>query len=211
MRQFSAVSGRAVPIDRENVDTDQIIPARHLKRIERDGYGPFAFEAWRRDPEFALNDNTYEGALIMLTRSNFGSGSSREHAVWALDGLGIEVLIGVSFADIFKNNCFQNGMLTVELPGEDIDHLMDLVRKDPQTEIVVDLPTQTVEVVGTGWKRSFEIDPFRKYRLLRGLDDISMTLEYVSDIEAYEQRRDNASFPSTAASQQTNVRWRPSA
>ncbi len=211
MRQFSAVSGRAVPIDRENVDTDQIIPARHLKRIERDGYGPFAFEAWRRDPEFALNDNTYEGASIMLTRSNFGSGSSREHAVWALDGLGIEVLIGVSFADIFKNNCFQNGMLTVELPGEDIDHLMDLVRKDPQTEIVVDLPTQTVEVVGTGWKRSFEIDPFRKYRLLRGLDDISMTLEYVSDIEAYEQRRDNASFPSTAPSQQTNVRWRPTA
>ncbi len=211
MRQFSAVSGRAVPIDRENVDTDQIIPARHLKRIERDGYGPFAFEAWRRDPEFALNDNTYEGASIMLTRSNFGSGSSREHAVWALDGLGIEVLIGVSFADIFKNNCFQNGMLTVELPGEDIDHLMDLARKAPQTEIVVDLPAQTVEVVGTGWKRSFEIDPFRKYRLLRGLDDISMTLEYVSDIEAYEQRRDNASFPSTAPSQQTNVRWRPTA
>ena len=211
MRQFSAVRGRAVPIDRENVDTDQIIPARHLKRIERDGYGPFAFEAWRRDPEFALNDNTYEGASIMLTRSNFGSGSSREHAVWALDGLGIEVLVGVSFADIFKNNCFQNGMLTVELSGEDIDHLMDLARKDPQTEIVVDLPTQTVEVVGTGWKRSFEIDPFRKYRLLRGLDDISMTLEYVSDIEAYEHRRDNASFPSTAPSQQTNVRWRPTA
>ncbi len=208
MRRFSAVSGRAVPIDRENVDTDQIIPARHLKRIERDGYGPFAFEAWRRDPEFALNDPVYEGATIMLTRSNFGSGSSREHAVWALDGLGIEVLVGVSFADIFKNNCFQNGILTVELSGEDINHLMRIARKTPQTEIVVDLSAQTVEVVGNGWKRSFQIDPFHKYRLLRGLDDISMTLEYVSDIEDYEQRRDNVSLPSTAVSPQTNVRWR---
>jgi 3-isopropylmalate/(R)-2-methylmalate dehydratase small subunit len=209
VRRFSAVSGRAVPIDRENVDTDQIIPTRHLKRIERDGYGPFAFEAWRRDPEFALNDPAYQGASIMLTRSNFGSGSSREHAVWALDGLGIEVLIGVSFADIFKNNCFQNGILTVELSGGDIDHLMGIARKTPQTEIVVDLPGQTVEVVGNGWKRSFQIDPFSKYRLLRGLDDISMTLQYVSDIEAYEQRRDNASLPSTEVSPQTNVRWRP--
>jgi len=208
LRQVSTISGRAVPIDRENVDTDQIIPARHLKRIERDGYGPFAFESWRRDPEFALNDPAYAGASIMLTRSNFGSGSSREHAVWALDGLGIEVLVGVSFADIFKSNCLQSGMLTVELPGEDIDHLMDLVQKAPQTEIVVDLPTQTLQVVGNSWKRSFVIDPFRKYRLLRGLDDISMTLEYVSDIEAYEQRRDNASLPSTAASEQSNVRWK---
>ena len=210
MRQFSAVSGRAVPIDRENVDTDQIIPARHLKRIERDGYGPFAFEAWRRDPDFALNKPAYERASVMLTRSNFGSGSSREHAVWALDGLGIEVLVGVSFADIFKNNCFQNGILTVELFEEDIDHLMDLAERAPQTEIVVDLETQTVEVAGESWKRSFEIDPFHKYRLLRGLDDISMTLEYVSDIEAYEQRRDSDSLPSAAVSQQSNVRWRSS-
>ena len=208
MRQVFTVHGRAVPIDRDNVDTDQIIPARHLKRIERDGYGPFAFEAWRRDPEFALNDPAYEGASIMLTRSNFGSGSSREHAVWALDGMGIEVLVGVSFADIFKNNCFQNGILTVELPGEDIDHLMSLAEKAPQTEIVVDLPAQTVEVVGNGWRRSFEIDPFRKYRLLHGLDDISMTLEYASDIETYEHRRDDASFPNAVAPRRTNVRWR---
>ncbi|MEE8406874.1 MAG: 3-isopropylmalate dehydratase small subunit [Acidimicrobiia bacterium] len=209
MRKVSAVTGRAVPIDRENVDTDQIIPARHLKRIERDGYGPFVFGAWREDPDFVLNDPAYEGATIMLTRSNFGSGSSREHAVWALDGLGIEVLVGVSFADIFKSNCFQSGMLTVELPADDIDHLMDLVRRAPRTGILVDLPTQTVQIVGNAWKRGFEIDPYRKYRLLRGLDDISMTLEYLSDIEAYERQRDDALLPSTASSQQSNVRWRP--
>jgi 3-isopropylmalate/(R)-2-methylmalate dehydratase small subunit len=210
VRKVSAVTGRAVPIDRENVDTDQILPARHLKRIERDGYGPFVFGAWREDPDFVLNDPAYEGASIMLTRSNFGSGSSREHAVWALDGLGIEALVGVSFADIFKSNCFQSGMLTVELPADDIDHLMDLVRRAPRTGIMVDLPTQTVQIVGNAWKRGFEIDPYRKYRFLRGLDDISMTLEYLSDIEAYEQRRDNAVLPSTASSQQSNVRWRPS-
>ncbi len=209
MRKVSAVTGRAVPIDRENVDTDQIIPARHLKRIERDGYGPFVFGAWREDPDFVLNDPACEGATIMLTRSNFGSGSSREHAVWALDGLGIEVLVGVSFADIFKSNCFQSGMLTVELPADDIDHLMDLVRRAPWTGIKVDLPTQTVQIVGNAWKRGFEIDPYHKYRLLRGLDDISMTLEYLSDIEAYEQQRDNDLLPSTASSQQSNVRWRP--
>jgi 3-isopropylmalate/(R)-2-methylmalate dehydratase small subunit len=200
-----------VPIDRENVDTDQIIPAKHLKRIERDGYGPFAFEAWRADPEFILNDLAFAEARIMLTRSNFGSGSSREHAVWALDGMGIEALVGVSFADIFSNNCFQSGMLTVELSEDDIDHLMDLTREIPQTEIVVDLAAQTVEVKGNGWKRDFEIDPYRKYRLLRGLDDISMTLEYLSDIEAYEKQRDDAAFPSTAPSQHSNVRWKPTA
>ena len=121
MRAVSTVRGKAIPLDRSNVDTDQIIPAKHLKRIERTGYGPFAFEAWRRDPDFVLNDPAYQGARIMLTRQNFGSGSSREHAVWALEGLGIEALIGVSFADIFKNNCFQGGMLTVELPSEDIE------------------------------------------------------------------------------------------
>ena len=211
MRKVSVITGRAVPIARENVDTDQIIPAKHLKRIERDGYGPFVFESWRNDPEFILNDPAYAKAQIMLTRSNFGSGSSREHAVWALDGMGIKVLIGVSFADIFKNNCLQSGMLTVELSEEDIDHLMDLARKAPQTEFEVDLPAQTVEVVANSWKRAFEIDPYRKYRLLRGLDDISMTLEYIADIDIYEGQRDDASLPSTDVSQQSNVRWKPTA
>lgn len=185
MRRVSTVTGTAVPLDRAHVDTDQIIPAKHLKRVERTGYGPFAFEAWRKDPDFVLNDPDYEGAKVMITRENFGSGSSREHAVWALDGLGIEALIGESFADIFKNNCFQGGMLTVELPKEDIDYLMALTTSEPETVVIVDLPAQTV-TAGDQWERTFEIDPFRKYRLERGLDDISMTLEYSTDIDTFE-------------------------
>lgn len=189
MRAVSVIRGRAIPLDRSHVDTDQIIPARHLKRVERTGYGPLAFEAWRADPGFVLNDPAYQGANIMLTRENFGSGSSREHAVWALEGLGIEALVGVSFADIFKSNCFQGGIVTVELSDPDIDALMNLVQNDPATELVVDLPDQTVGVVNGSFARSFDIDPYRKYRLLRGLDDISMTLEYSADISGYEEQR----------------------
>lgn len=189
MKAVSSVRGRAIPLDRANVDTDQIIPAKHLKRIERTGYGKFAFEAWRQDPDFVLNDPSYEGAKIMLTRENFGSGSSREHAVWALTGLGIEALIGVDFADIFKNNCFQSGVLTVELPVADIDYLMGLAVRRPDTEMVIDLSAQTVSVPSEGFSRHFDIDPFRNYRLQRGLDDISMTLEYEADIVAFEGRR----------------------
>lgn len=189
MRAVSVVRGKAVPLDRANVDTDQIIPAKHLKRIERTGYGEFAFEAWRKDPGFVMNDPAHDGAKIMLTRANFGSGSSREHAVWALTGLGIEALIGEDFADIFKNNCFQSGVLTIERPVEDIDYLMGLVSESPDTELVVDLPEQEISVADGSWSRHFDIDPFRKYRLERGLDDISMTLEYVSDIQAYEATR----------------------
>ena len=187
MRQMPVVTGRAIPLRRANVDTDQIIPAKHLKRIERTGYGPFAFEAWRQDPDFILNDPAYKGAKIMITGPNFGSGSSREHAVWALDGLGIEALIGASFADIFKSNCFQGGILTVELPETDVDYLMSLCESNPKTEIVIDLPAEEVRLGDGSWTRRFEIDPFRKYRLHRGLDDISMTLEYEPDITAFEQ------------------------
>lgn len=189
MRAVSVVRGRAIPLDRANVDTDQIIPARHLKRIERTGYGEFAFEAWRKDPDFVLNRPAHQGATIMITRANFGSGSSREHAVWALTGLGIEALIGEDFADIFKNNCFQSGVLTIERPREEIDFLMGLVAQSPETELIVDLPAQTISVADGSWSRSFDIDPFRKYRLQRGLDDISMTLEYEVDIETYERSR----------------------
>jgi len=189
LKAVSNIRGKAVPLDRVNVDTDQIIPARHLKRIERTGYGEFAFEAWRRDSDFVLNNPAYEGAKIMITRENFGSGSSREHAVWALDGLGIEALIGVDFADIFKSNCFQGGMLTIELPPADIDYLMKLVTDEPDSEIEIQLTDQTVSVTDGSWHRNFELDPFRKYRLMRGLDDISMTLEYNSDIETYETLR----------------------
>lgn len=196
MSGVTRVEGKAIPLDRANVDTDQIIPARHLKRIERTGYGPFAFEAWRKDPGFVLNRPEHDGAVIMITRENFGSGSSREHAVWALEGLGVQALVGVSFADIFKNNCFQRGVLTVELPSADIDHLMSLATSKPETELAVDLVSQTVTVSDSDWSRGFEIDPFRKYRLLRGLDDISMTLEYAADISEYEVARSDL-LPST--------------
>ena len=188
MKAVSTISGKAIPLDRANVDTDQIIPAKHLKRVERTGYGEFCFEAWRKDPDFVLNDPAYAGATVMLTRDNFGSGSSREHAVWALNGIGIEALIGTSFADIFKNNCFQSGVLTIERPAADIDYLMDLVTRAPDTQITIDLASQTITADGE-WIQSFEIDPFRKYRLLRGLDDVSMTLEYAPDIERFEQDR----------------------
>ena len=199
MKAVSTVRGNAIPLDRVNVDTDQIIPARYLKRIERTGYGPFAFEAWRADPDFVLNNPAYAGATIMLTRQNFGSGSSREHAVWALEGLGIQALIGVSFADIFRNNAFQGGMLTIELPEEDIDYLMARAEELPSSEIVVDLPSQTVRTADGSWARRFEIDPFRKYRLQRGLDDITMTLEYEPDATAYEASRDAVWLPTTDA------------
>ena len=191
MRSVNVVRGKAVPVDRANVDTDQIIPAKHLKRIERTGYGEFAFEAWRNDPDFVLNKPEHADAKVMLTRENFGSGSSREHAVWALDGLGIEALIGEGFADIFKNNCFQGGMLTIELPSEDIDYLMEMVNGEPHREIEVSLEEQTVSLDDGSWQREFEIDPFRKYRLMRGLDDIGMTLEYQPDIERHESTRPN--------------------
>ena len=188
MDPVSRVAGNAIPLNRANVDTDQIIPARYLKRIERTGYGPFAFEAWRADPDFVLNDPAYEGAPILIAQQNLGSGSSREHAVWAIQGLGVSALIAPTFADIFKNNCFQGGVLTVELAQEDVDWLMARAKETPAAEIEVDLETQTVRA-GPGWERTFEIDAFRKYRLLRGLDDIAMTLEYEADVEKFEQAR----------------------
>ena len=195
MDPVSRVAGRAIPLDRANVDTDQIIPARYLKRIERTGYGPFAFEAWRADPDFVLNDPAYEGAPILLAKHNFGSGSSREHAVWAIAGLGVRALIAPSFADIFRNNCFQGGVLTVELPEADVDALMRRSREDPAAEVAVDLEAQTV----TAGERvlRFDIDPFRKYRLLRGLDDIGMTLAYEADVARFEAAR-SPLLPTTA-------------
>ena len=196
MEAVSNVTGRAIPLDRANVDTDQIIPAKYLKRIERTGYGPFAFEAWRKDPNFVLNNPAYEGAAIMLAKQNFGSGSSREHAVWAIEGLGVRAVIAPTFADIFRNNCFQGGILTVELPEEDVDELMQRATEDPTTEIEIDLETQTVRA--SEWERTFEIDPFRKYRLQRGLDDIAMTLAYDADVAAFEANR-SPLFPTTAA------------
>ena len=198
MEPVSRVRGKAIPLDRPNVDTDQIIPAKHLKRIERTGYGPFAFEAWRADPDFVLNSPAYGGARILLSRQNFGSGSSREHAVWAIQGLGIGALIAPSFADIFKGNCFQGGVLTIELPDEDVDYLMARAEELPESELVIDLESQSVSTADGSWSRRFEIDPFKKHRLLGGLDDIGMTLAYERDVAAFEAERDDEEYPRTA-------------
>ncbi len=198
MEPVSRVRGKAIPLDRPNVDTDQIIPAKHLKRIERTGYGPFAFEAWRADPDFVLNNPAYGGARILLSRQNFGSGSSREHAVWAIQGLGIGALIAPSFADIFKGNCFQGGVLTIELPDEDVDYLMARAEELPESELVIDLESQSVSTADGSWSRRFEIDPFKKHRLLGGLDDIGMTLAYERDVAAFEAERDDEGYPRTA-------------
>jgi 3-isopropylmalate/(R)-2-methylmalate dehydratase small subunit len=189
MKPFRRVQGRAIPLNRNNVDTDQIIPARHLKRIERTGYGPFAFEAWRSDPSFVLNNPAYKDAPLLIAKQNFGSGSSREHAVWALEGLGVSAVIAVSFADIFKSNCFQGGVLTVELPEDAIDYLIARAEELPEAELTVDLESQTVSTPDGRWSHRFEIDPFKKYRLLRGLDDTAMTLAYEADIESFEKSR----------------------
>jgi 3-isopropylmalate/(R)-2-methylmalate dehydratase small subunit len=187
MRPFTVHTGRAVPLDRSNVDTDQIVPAEHLRRIERSGYGPFLFGEWRKDPGFVLNQPAYEGATILLAGPNFGGGSSREHAVWALEDAGFRAVIAPSFADIFRNNCFKIGLLPVELADESSRALMDAVLDDPSTEITIDL--QELRVSAAAVHESFEIDPYTRWRLLEGLDDIDLTLRYAGAIDAFERAR----------------------
>lgn len=189
MKKFETVRGRVIPLNRADVDTDQIISKEFLKRIERTGFGPFAFDEWRKDPDFVLNRPVYKGAPIMVTGPNFGCGSSREHAVWALDDMGLRVIIAPSFADIFRNNSSKVGLLTVTLPQEDCDWLIARAEELPEAELVVDLESQTVATADGTWQRRFEIDPFVKYCLLNGLDDIGLTLQLEGRIAAYEQRR----------------------
>ena len=196
MDAVSVIRGNAIPLDRSDVDTDQIIPAKYLKRIERTGYGPFCFEAWRKDPDFVVNQPQYEGASVLLAGPNFGCGSSREHAVWAIQQMGVGAVIAPSFGDIFRNNSAKMGLLTIALAPADVEHLMRLVEGEPSASITVDLEAQTV-TASAGFERSFEVAPFVKHRLLNGLDDISMTLEYEPDITAFETTRP-ASLPSTA-------------
>jgi len=196
MDPVRTITGNALPLGRSNVDTDQIIPAKHLKRIERTGYGEFAFEAWRKDPDFVTNQPQYDGASIILAGPNFGSGSSREHAVWAIQQMGVDVVIATDFADIFRNNSAKMGLLTVALPQDDIDHLMARVLEIPDTQITVDLDTQTV-TLPDGWSRTFSVDPHVKHCLLNGLDDISLTLQHTDAIDAFEQDRRPAYAPTT--------------
>jgi 3-isopropylmalate/(R)-2-methylmalate dehydratase small subunit len=187
MRSFTTHTGRAVPLDRADVDTDQIIPAEYLKRVERTGFGPFLFDSWRKDPDFVLNRPEHEGATILVTGPNFGSGSSREHAVWALEDHGFRAILAPSFADIFRNNCTKVGLLPVELPGPVVRTLLEVVAADPTTEITVDLEAR--RVTAPGIDATFEIDDFTRWRLLEGLDDIGLTLRHEDEIAAFERAR----------------------
>ncbi|HEV8655067.1 MAG TPA: 3-isopropylmalate dehydratase small subunit [Candidatus Limnocylindria bacterium] len=187
MRAVRRVTGRALPVDRANVDTDQIIPAHWLKRVERTGYGAGLFEAWRRDPAFVMNDPRYAGASILITGPNFGSGSSREHAVWALDEAGFRAVIAPRLADIFRANCLKSGLVPVELEAETVAELLRLVQRDPRTEITVDVERRTVDAPGV--RASFALDDHARARLVDGLDDIAVTLTHGDEITTYESSR----------------------
>ena len=195
MQAFVTLSGRVAAMDRNNVDTDQIIPKQFLKRIERTGFGQFLFYDWRfredqtPDPEFELNDPKFAGATILVSRRNFGSGSSREHAPWALEDYGFRVVIAESFADIFYNNCFKNGILPIVVSADDRDALMADASDTENPELSVDLVNQTIHRPN-GPTVSFDIDPFRKKCLLEGLDDIGLTLAKADDIDSYEAKRE---------------------
>ena len=182
------------PLDRSNVDTDQIIPKQFLKRVERTGFGEFAFFDWRYledgvlNPDFILNEDRYQGANILVSGRNFGSGSSREHAPWALSEMGYRAIIATSFADIFRNNCMQNGMLPVILSESDVDTIMARALRGSGYAVTVDLESQTV-TDNQGLSASFEVDPFRKNSLLEGLDDIGITMTLGDAIDSFEEKR----------------------
>ncbi len=187
MEPVKRVSGKALPLGYSDVDTDQIVPSDALKRIERTGFGQFLFKEWREDPDFVLNRPEHEGAVVLLAGENFGSGSSREHAPWALQDYGFGAIIAPSFADIFKNNCAKIGLLAVELPEQTVQKLLDAVREDPETLITVELTERTV--TGPDVLETFEMDDFTRQRLIEGLDDISLTLTHEEDLEAFEKTR----------------------
>jgi len=202
MQKFIKVSGVVAPMDRPNVDTDAIIPKQYLKSIKRSGFGPNAFDDWRYldpgapdidndtrriDPAFVLNQAPYDKSTILIARENFGCGSSREHAVWALEDFGFRAVIAPSFADIFFNNSFKNGMLPIVLDAEIVEVLFNKVTAKKGFEITVDLQKQKV-ITEDGEEYDFEVDAFRKHCLLNGLDDISLTLQHAEEIKAYEEK-----------------------
>lgn len=203
MKPFTRLDGLVAPLDRANVDTDAIIPKQFLKSIQRTGFGPNAFDEWRYldhgepgmdngkrplNPDFVLNQPRYQGASVLLARENFGCGSSREHAPWALEDYGFRVIIAPSFADIFYNNCFKNGLLPIVLPADVVEKLFRQTYATEGYRLTVDLATQTVSTP-TGESFAFEVDAERKHRLLNGLDDIGITLQFTDRIKAYEARR----------------------
>jgi len=204
MDKLTIHRGIVAPLDRANVDTDAIIPKQFLKSIKRSGFGPNLFDEWRYldvgepgmdnskrplNPDFVLNQARYKGASILLARKNFGCGSSREHAPWALLDYGFRIVIAPSFADIFYNNCFKNGVLPIVLSESDVDRLFGEVASFPGFELIVDLPEQVVRTVSNEVIGRFDVDPFRKHCLINGLDEIGLTLQHADQIRAYEARR----------------------
>ena len=194
MEKFTVLTGLVAPLDRANVDTDQIIPKEHLKSIKRTGFADALFGAWRHEPNFVLNQQRYKGAQILLARKNFGCGSSREHAPWALVDYGFRCVIAPSFADIFYNNCFKNGLLPVVLAEEEVDRLFYECASFPGFRLIVDLDQQTVSTADGAQRFRFEVGAFRKYCLLNGLDEIGLTLRHADKIREFENRR-RAQFP----------------
>lgn len=203
MERFTVLDGLVAPLDRANVDTDAIIPKQFLKSIRRTGFGRYLFDEWRYldqgrpdmdvagrplNPDFVLNQPRYRGASILLTQDNFGCGSSREHAPWALLDYGFRCIIAKGFADIFHGNCFKNGILPIVLPAKVVDDLMAAVKAEEGYRLTVDLPAQTI-TTPSGERIGFEVDPFRKHCLVEGLDDIDLTLRHLDAIRAYEARR----------------------
>jgi 3-isopropylmalate/(R)-2-methylmalate dehydratase small subunit len=187
MKAFISHTGTAIPLRRSNVDTDQIIPAQYLKRVTRSGFEDGLFNAWRQDPEFVLNQPQYSSATILVAGPDFGTGSSREHAVWALQNYGFEAVLSARFADIFRNNSLKGGLLTVILPQEIIEELWALIESNPTTQITVDLEAR--EVRYTGKKVAFELDDYTRWRLMEGLDDIGLTLRQADSIAQFEEKR----------------------
>lgn len=187
MEAFTTHTGRAVPLRRSNVDTDQIIPAVWLKQVSRTGFEKGLFAAWREDPGFVLNRPEYDGASILVAGPDFGTGSSREHAVWALQQYGFRAVVSARFGDIFRNNATKMGLLPIQLPEDDVEKLQDRVEANPATEFTIDLFAR--ELRSADDVRSFEIDDYTRWRLLEGLDDIGLTLRYADDIAEYEKNR----------------------
>jgi 3-isopropylmalate/(R)-2-methylmalate dehydratase small subunit len=186
VKPVHVLEGRAVPLERSDVDTDQIIPSDWLKRVERTGFGRGLFSEWRDDPTFVLNQSQYVGATILLAGPRFGTGSSREHAVWALMDYGFEAIIAPSFGDIFRNNSSKQGLVTVQLSSNDVEELNQMVKDDPARLLVVDVERLSVEVPDTGWHRAFVLDPMTRERLLEGWDDIGISLRRADAITSYE-------------------------
>ena len=189
MEKFISHTGTGVPLRRSNVDTDQIIPAVYLKRVTRSGFEDGLFAAWRSDPEFVLNKSEYQGGTVLVAGVDFGTGSSREHAVWALQNYGFKVVIYSRFADIFRGNSLKGGLLTVILPQEEVEAIWSAIEADPKTSITVDLENRSVSYAGK--QVSFDLDDYTRWRLMEGLDDIGLTLRHTDLVEDFEAKRAN--------------------